>query len=122
MDTPQDRTEWDRTLRAVRRRQWARSIPKAAAKWVGEIVARHGLASERGATELESVWRQLVGPALAAQTRVVGVRRGACEIVVAHSALLQQISFQQRGWLQELQTRAPHFGIQLFRFRIGPVA
>jgi hypothetical protein len=122
MDTPQDQTEWDQTLRAVRRRQWARPIPKVAGRWLGQIIARRGLAAERGAAELESAWRQVVGPSMAAQTRVVGVRRGACEILVAHSALMQQISFQQRVWLQELQAHAPHFGIQLFRFRVGPVA
>ncbi len=109
------------TARAVERRQRFLPTPRTAARWVNQIIARRGIAETQSTNELETVWRDVVGEVLAGQTRIGAVRRGVCEITVENSALLQQISFQQRDFLRQIQVRKPHFAIQNFRFRVGPV-
>ncbi len=120
-DSPQDEMELAKTVRALDRRQRFLPMPKTAARWVSQIIARRGIAETQSSNELETVWREVVGEVLAGQTRVGGVRRGVCEITVENSALLQQISFQQRDFLRQIQAKKPHFAIQNFRFRVGPI-
>jgi predicted nucleic acid-binding Zn ribbon protein len=121
VDTPQDENELAKTAQAVQRRQRHIPLPKQAARWVSQLIARRGIAETQSNSELETAWREIVGPALAEQTRVGAIRRGVCEITVENSALLQQISFRQRDFLTQIQAQKPHFAIQSFRFRVGPI-
>jgi hypothetical protein len=117
-----DEWELERTARAVARRQrWLRT-PTKATRLISDLFARHGLAQTQASEELATAWRAVVGETWAKQTRVGPIRRGVCEVTVANSALLQQISFQQRDILSQLQSRQPHFNIRQIRFRVGPVA
>jgi hypothetical protein len=120
-DSSQAEGDWAKTRRDVERRQQAMAVPKTASRWVNQIVARWGIAERQSASELEAAWRDVAGEALAGRTRVGSVRRGVCEITVETSALLQQIAFQQRDLLRQLQASKPHFAISQLRFRVGPV-
>lgn len=120
-DPTQDEFDLAKTAQAVKRRQRFLPMPKTAARWVSQLIARHGIAESQSANDLETVWREVVGETMARQTQVGKVRRGVCEIIVENSALLQQITFRQKDFLQQIQTQRPHFAIHSFRFRIGPV-
>ena len=120
-DSPQDEYDWARTARSVQRRQRFLGMPKTASRWVNQIVARWGIAETQSADELDTAWREVVGEALAGRTRVGSVRRGICEVTVENSSLLQQIVFQQRELLRQMQLKKPHFGIENLRFRVGPI-
>lgn len=119
--TSREEREWTKTVADVARRQRHWRAPRTAARWVNQIVSRWGIAERQSAGELELAWREVAGPALAERTRVGGVRRGVCEITVESSALLQQLTFQQRDLLQRLQAQKPHFSITNLRFRVGAV-
>jgi predicted nucleic acid-binding Zn ribbon protein len=117
----QSEGDWAKTQRDIARRQRTIAMPKTASRWVNQIVARWGIAESQSADELETAWREVAGESLAGRTRVGAVRRGVWEITVETSALLQQITFQQRALLQQLQDKKPHFAIRQLRFRVGPV-
>lgn len=120
-DSRQEEFDWEQTARAVERRQRYLGMPKTASRWVNQIVARFGVAQTQSAGELESVWSEVVGEALAGRTKAGPVRRGVCEITVENSSLLQQIVFRQKEYLQQMQIKKPHFGITSLRFRVGPI-
>ena len=120
-DSPQDKYDWAQTARSVERRQRFLGMPKTAARWMNQIVAHWGIAETQSAGELDAAWREVAGETLSDRTRVGSVCRGVCEITVENSSLLQQIVFQQRELLRQMQLKKPHFGIENLRFRVGPI-
>lgn len=89
---------------------------------VAEILARTGLGGSQSAREVQAAWAEIVGPPLDGLSRVSRLFRGKLEVVVAHSAALQELTFRKRHILQELQKRWPDQRIRDLKFRVGQVS
>ena len=96
--------------------------PQAIGDVLTELMARRGYARGQSAAAYEAAWREAAGPLAANYTRVGSLRRGTLEILVAHSALVQELGFQKQALLQALQGLLPDEEIKNLRFRTGSIA
>ena len=99
----------------------ANGRPKKIADVLSEVMARRGYARIESSVELEQAWRTAAGELAAIYTRVGTVRRGVLEVIVGHSALVQEITFQKVAILGHLARLAPDQRIGDLRLRVGPV-
>ncbi len=104
--------------RSVSRRS-ARHGPQRIGNVLAELMARTGFAGRRAAKACEQAWREAAGPLAAGYSRPGRVRRGVLEVVVANSALVQELAFEKPRLLEALQRRLPEQGIRNIRFRVG---
>jgi predicted nucleic acid-binding Zn ribbon protein len=95
--------------------------PQAIADVLAELMARRGFARISSAAACENAWREAAGELAAQYTRAVGVRRGKLEVLVAHSALVQELSFRKAALLERLKRLLPEEDITDLRFRVGPI-
>jgi predicted nucleic acid-binding Zn ribbon protein len=98
--------------------------PTHIAEVLSELMARRGFARVESAAALEDAWKRAAaalpaGQLMAEHTRVGKLGRGRLEILVAHSALLQELEFQKKPLLDSLRKQLPEHGIADLRFRIG---
>ncbi len=93
--------------------------PESIGNVLAELMARRGFARLQSAAALEAAWREAAGELLGRHSRVVGVRRGKLEVIVAHSALLQELTFQKAAILKALTQALPDEPIKDLRFRVG---
>ena len=84
-------------------------------------MARKGYAQTETANELESTWNGIVGNQWQTKTKVGTIRRGALEIIVSNSAVNQQLDFQKKKILNQLQTQLPKYNLKDLRFRVGNI-
>ncbi len=103
----------------MRSRSAARRGPMPIASVISELTARRGVGRVGTAERFGRIWAQLVGPALAEQTRVASLSRGVLEVVVSGSVVLQELSFRKGQLLQGMQAQVPGDAIRDIRFRIG---
>ncbi len=103
----------------TRRRQGAQSISDI----LSELVARRGYARLRGQQDLNDTWKKVIGEPGSRYTRVGALRRGALEILVANSVLLQELAgFHKQSLLKKLQEALGTHDVRELRFRIDEVA
>jgi predicted nucleic acid-binding Zn ribbon protein len=95
--------------------------PRAIGDVLSELMARRGYARVQTGEASEEAWRQAAGPLAAKYTRVGQVRRGTLEVIVANSALVQELGFQKQGLLKTLAALLPDAGIKNIRFRVGTI-
>jgi len=96
--------------------------PQPIAEVLSELMARRGYARILATEAYEKAWREAAGSLLAQYTRVGGLRRGALEVKVANSTLLQELTFQKAALVKRLAELLPNEGIRDLRFRVGAVA
>jgi len=96
------------------------SAPRKFADVLAELMARRGYSRERSRNDLADAWRTAAGDLIADHSRPGLVRRGTLEVIVTHSALLQELSFQKGQILAKLGELAPQEKIADLRFRVGP--
>lgn len=84
-------------------------------------MARKGYAQTETADELATVWQKVAGPKWKTKTKVGIIRRGVLEIMVSSSIVIQQLEFEKRKLLSELQAQLPKNNLKDLRFRIGNV-
>ncbi|MHB1033945.1 MAG: DUF721 domain-containing protein [Pirellulales bacterium] len=96
--------------------------PQRIADVLAELIARRGLGKVQTAEELAEAWRKASGELASRYTRVGSIRGGTLEVVVANSALVQELTFQKPVLVQELKRLLPEKRIENLRFRVGPVA
>src|SRR5215475_2813803 len=92
--------------------------PQKIANVLAEMMARRGYARDRSSASLAEAWEQAAGPLVAQHSRVGLVRQGRLEVTVAHSALVQELTFQKAAILAELRKRLPEENIADLRFRV----
>jgi hypothetical protein len=112
-------------LGARQRREFGRSQaqrPKKIADVLGQVVSRNGYARLQSGSALDEAWREAAGATLASQCRLGAVRRGELEVIVAHSTLVQELTFLRDDLLAKLQERHPEQKLKKIRFRVGSVA
>ena len=112
----------DLTDRSARqqKRFYARQ-PRSIGNVLSSVVLSKRYACVETSQQLEQVWAELVGPATAARSRAVGVKRGQFEIVVAHSALAQKLSFERLKLLAGLRAALPDTKINGLKFKVGVI-
>ena len=74
----------------------ARGGPRRLDQVLSELMAQKGFAEVRGTEAIENAWREAVGELAARYTRPGTVRRGVLEVVVANSAMVQELVFKRR--------------------------
>ena len=97
------------------------SRPKKISDVLSELMARRGYTRQQAGAELDAAWRQAAGEAIGRYTRVGLIRRGALEVVVANSVLLQELTFQKESILVSLATLLPQERINGLKLRVGPI-
>ena len=95
--------------------------PQANGNVLSELMARRGFARVQSTAALDAAWRQAAGPLAAKYTRVGQMRRGALEVIVANSTLVQEFGFQKDALLRRLAELLPDEGIKNLRFRVGSI-
>jgi predicted nucleic acid-binding Zn ribbon protein len=93
--------------------------PRLIGDVLGELMSRRGYARIEAGEACAAAWRTAVGEMMASCTRVGAVRRGVLEVLVANSALLQELTFQKRALLARLQQQLPQEKIKSLRFKVG---
>ncbi len=95
--------------------------PEKIGDILAQLMARRGLARVQSASAADSAWRQAAGEMVSKYTRVGAVRHGKMEVIVAHSALVQELGFQKAALLATLARLLPDEPIRELRFRVGTV-
>ena len=95
--------------------------PQPIAEILADLMARRGYAREQTGAACAAAWRQAVGEFMAAHTRCGGVRRGALQVAVANSTLVQEITFRKQDLIRQLSQLLPDERIVDLRLRVGPI-
>ena len=112
----------ERELAADYRRRQVRLPPvKPMGQAISQLLARTGYAQVQSAALCESAWRTAVGEKLAPHTRPGNIRRGVLEVLVATSAVMQELAFVKAKVIKQLAQLAPDQKIRDVRFRVGPL-
>ncbi len=97
------------------------SKPTRLADALSELITRRGYARSLANQGYQEAWTAAVGASLAKRCRVGSVRRGALEVTVANSALVQELTFQKAELISKLAQQIPQERITDIRLRVGPV-
>ena len=98
--------------------------PEPGAEPIKEILSRlftaRGWGRRQARLHLERAWAAVVPAEHAANTRVLGLRRGMLEIEVNGATLMHELkNFHQRRLLQALREQLPSEPPRELRFRAG---
>ena len=118
--------EFSRLVDDINRRRtepgnFARGRAKRLGDVVSQLLARRGYAQETASADIAAAWREAVDASMAAQTRLGAVRRGTLDVIVANSAVSQELTFRKTQLVAELARRLPEHKIKNIRFRTGSV-
>ena len=103
---------------AESRRFYARR-PKTAKDVMATVMNRRGYARAMELDAYQKVLCETVGDAIGRHIRVARLARGRLELVVANSAVMQEMTFHQTAFLKNLKSSLPESPITQLRFRIG---
>ncbi len=109
-----------RANRAVHGDQQPMKGPQSIADVMSGLLAKRGYAQTQAAAEMTAAWARAVGPQFAGQTAPGRIRNGVLEVIVANSAVLQELTFEKKNVLNNLIEIVPENSIRDLRFRIGP--
>jgi hypothetical protein len=96
--------------------------PKPIADVLAQLMARRGYARQQSAATYGEAWARAVGEPWNNFTQAGLVKRGALEVTVANSTLLQELGFRKTELLTKLGQLLPDQKIRDLRFRVGAVA
>jgi hypothetical protein len=102
----------------------AASGPRRLSDALSELIALRGLARVRGNAEVEAAWKEVAGPRISGETRVLRASRGVLTIGVTNSPLLSElVGFHRQSLLESLKANYPQLEITDLKFRLrGRVA
>lgn len=92
--------------------------PRAIGGLVGRLLARTGYDQTETAGALAAAWEQVAPPAFRGASQPGLVRRGVLDVLVSHSALVQEMGFHKRDLVARLAEIAPAEGITDIRCRV----
>jgi predicted nucleic acid-binding Zn ribbon protein len=95
--------------------------PQAIGDVLGELISRKGYARVEAGEAFFAAWNVAAGDGIARFTRAGGVKRGVFEVLVANSALVQELTFQKSALLTKLRQELPQEKIKDLRFKVGKV-
>jgi predicted nucleic acid-binding Zn ribbon protein len=96
--------------------------PKKMADVLSNLMSKRGYARVLSIGSLDDAWQAAIGARFAGDTRPGNVKRGVLEVLVASSAVLQELTFQKKQLLAKLQTAAPDQKIKDLRFKVGAIS
>ncbi len=105
----------------VKSRQYYQRDPQPIANVLSRLLSRKAYTQVQSADQREAAWRDIVGPDLAAHSRVGRVQRGVLQIVVRNSALMQELSFRKKNLVKRMMAKLPELKIRDLRFHVGDV-
>lgn len=88
---------------------------------MSELLTRRGLGRKLASQDRSAAWQQAVGEEMAEMTRPGPIRRGVMEVTVAHSALVQELTFEKAELLDRLNKTIGQGEIRDLRFRVGSI-
>jgi predicted nucleic acid-binding Zn ribbon protein len=95
------------------------SDPTPLSVVISELIARKGLARVQGNAQLAGIWKAVAGDRISSRTKVLGLKRGALEVAVDNSALLNELSsFHKPALLQQLHKEYAEHRISEIRFKL----
>ena len=112
-----DEIDFENAHQLVNQRRRYKRKPKKPANLLSQLMARKGYGQEKSNNELQEVWERIATP-LKDFTKTGTVRRGVLEIFVTSPAITQQLEFQKKQLLAELNRQLPQNKISEIRFRI----
>ena len=89
---------------------------------MAQLLARRGYAREQSAAAFGDAWIAAVGEPMCKYTRAGNLKRGQLEVIVANSALVQELGFRKADILVKLARLLPDQTIRDVRFKVGIVA
>jgi hypothetical protein len=96
--------------------------PRPVSEILEEVFRIRGFGQIQASIELRNAWREAVGSSLFKLTRLGQVRRNTLTVIVAHSALLEElVAFHKTALLAILQRNAPSTTIRDIRFEVGSI-
>ena len=96
--------------------------PRSIGGLVSRLLARTGYDQEHAAGALTEAWATVAPQAFRGQSQPGLVRRGVLEVLVSHSALVQEMGFHKQEILSRLAELVPAEGITDIRCRVLPDA
>lgn len=101
------------------RRSFARR-PKKIANVVAQLIHKRGYGRLSANEQLAEAWSVAAGE-LARFSRPGKLSRGALEITVTNSTIMQEFTFQKERILAELTHKLPDAKVRNLRFRVGTI-
>ena len=96
--------------------------PQRLGEVLRDFLETSGLATQLKHLEVYGAWEDIVGPAIAARTRIAGFRRHKLYVDVASAAQLHELrAFSKDKILADLKERVPAVLIQDIVFRPAPL-
>lgn len=93
--------------------------PRPIGEALAELISLRGWARVSANEDLERLWGEVAGEAVAERTRVGTIKRGVLQVAVDNSALLSELAgFRKGELLAGLNERAPELRLRDLRFRL----
>lgn len=96
--------------------------PQSVGRVISRLLSSRGYDREQSAGRLAAVWEEVAPPSFRNRSRAGAVRRGVLEVVVSHSALVQEMGFHKEELLRRLGEAVPAEGIADIKCRVGDVS
>ena len=93
--------------------------PQSIGKVLAQVVIKNRYACNDSNAALTEAWKKIVGQPFGDRSQPTGIKRGKFEVTVAHSAIVQELSFDQTRIVRELQKAFPETKITGVRYRVG---
>ncbi|MEZ6046244.1 MAG: DUF721 domain-containing protein [Planctomycetaceae bacterium] len=91
--------------------------PQPLSKVLSDLFALKGYARVQGNEQLHQYWKKVAGSQLAAQTRVLGIKRGVLQVGVTNAPLLSELAaFRKTQLLKQLQEEASELKVRDLKF------
>lgn len=87
---------------------------------LGRLFTSRGWGRKNDRSRLEQAWAEAVGPELAKETRVGGIRRAVLEVDVKNAVLIQELAqFHKKKLLEKLRVSLVGIRLTDLKFRAG---
>ncbi|MFO1019566.1 MAG: DUF721 domain-containing protein [Planctomycetales bacterium] len=85
-----------------------------------ELFALRGYARKGADRQLQEIWGEISGPAIAPETKAVQITRGVLQVQVSNAPLLGELTgFHKASLLSSLQQKHPELKIKDLKFRLA---
>ena len=94
--------------------------PQQLGDVLSQLFALRGYDRPQAGRQLQEIWTQIAGDAIASQTKVQGVKNGVLQVSVTSSGMLQELDgFHKCSLLERLTTEHSDLRIRDLKFRLN---
>lgn len=86
---------------------------------VADLLSKRGLGRPQATTELEVIWREVVGDAICSMTHCGKINRRQLNVIVTNSTVLQDLVFRKQEIVKAFNKKMESNLIRDIRFRVG---